>query len=220
MMICVKSKIDDLKPQSLPDQKEFISLETELKNDHLTATKIVAKIFLNEYNENSIDEALENLLKSCITTPTVILAYHPTTKPTADNELTTSDKFSWGGDCATSKKNFKAIWKKLQAAASAGKIRHLGIADMDLDTILEVFDDKKFDFTILQINIATCCVVPPELQQFCKDHEIQLLTHSDPQGTNLNSSTHLTFKINSIFLYCRNISSNLPGRNKTLQFQR
>jgi hypothetical protein len=25
-------------------------------------------------------------------------------------------------------------------------------------------------------------VVPPELQQFCKDHEIQLLTHSDPQG--------------------------------------
>lgn len=33
---------------------------------------------------------------------------------------------------------------------------------------------------IIQINLATCCVVPPALQEFTKQNDIQLLTHSDP----------------------------------------
>jgi len=33
---------------------------------------------------------------------------------------------------------------------------------------------------IVQINLATCCVVPPALQEFTKENDIQLLTHSDP----------------------------------------
>lgn len=57
----------------------------------------------------------------------------------------------------------------------------LGISDMDLDTIKDIFGDEKYDFTSLQINIATCCIVPPELTQFCKENNIQLLTHSDPK---------------------------------------
>ncbi|KAJ8870391.1 hypothetical protein PR048_029412 [Dryococelus australis] len=36
--------------------------------------------------------------------------------------------------------------------------------------------------SIIQINLATCCVVPPALQEFTKDHNVQLLTHSDPFG--------------------------------------
>lgn len=50
---------------------------------------------------------------------------------------------------------------------------------MTLDTILDVFE--TYDFQILQINLTTCCVVPKDLQLFCKERDISLLTHSDPQ---------------------------------------
>jgi len=38
---------------------------------------------------------------------------------------------------------------------------------------------------IVQINLATCCVVPPALETFTKENDIQLLTHSDPCGKHL-----------------------------------
>lgn len=184
MLICVKSRIAELEQEqaSLSTAKELVSLKAdktavngEDSDQDSNKIKIVAKIFLNEFEESSITESVECLLKNCSTTPTVILAYHPT-------DSTSTDKFVWADNNAKSKENFKALWKQLQEAQAAGKIAQLGIADMDLETILDIFHDKKCDFTILQINTQTCCVVPPELQQFCKDHDIQLLTHSDPQS--------------------------------------
>ena len=35
---------------------------------------------------------------------------------------------------------------------------------------------------INQINLAVCCVIPPELSEFAKANSIQLLTHSDARG--------------------------------------
>lgn len=182
MLICIKQRINELEQQqaTLPDTKDLVSLPRDT-NDVNEADvesgmiKIVAKIFLNDFSPDSIDEGLKCLLENCSTTPTVILAYHPTSR-------TDSEKFIWADNNTKSKENFKFMWKKLRAAKAAGKISQLGVADMDLNTLTDIFDDMKFDFTILQINTKTCCVVPPELQQFCKDHEIQLLTHSDPQG--------------------------------------
>lgn len=167
MLICLKVAINDLEQSKLPDTKHLVSLQSE-KTEIIDADqdsgkiKIVAKLFLNNFAEDSIDEGLSALLENCSTTPTVILAYHPI-------DRTDSEKFIWADNSAKSKDNFKYLWKKLRAARNAGSIGQLGIADMDLATILEIFDDKNFDFTILQINTQTCCVVPPELQQFCKD---------------------------------------------------
>lgn len=184
MLICVKMRINELEQQkeTLPDTKHLVSLPLDTNEGGLNDAdqdsgkiKIVAKIFLNDFAADSIGEGLKCLLENCSTTPTVILAYHPTSR--TDNE-----KFIWADNDTKSKENFKFMWKKMRSAQAEGKIAQLGIADMDLDTIFDIFDDKKFDFNILQINTQTCCVVPPELQQFCKDHEIQLLTHSDPQG--------------------------------------
>lgn len=41
--------------------------------------------------------------------------------------------------------------------------------------------------SVAQVNLDVCCVVPPEMQEFTKDHEIQLLTHNDPAGTDFYS---------------------------------
>lgn len=182
MLISVKLRINELEQlkATLPESKTLRSLPrdkaTENGNSEESGQiKVVAKIFLNDFADDSIEEGLDSLLENCSTTPTVILAYHPTSR-------TDSEKFIWADNNEKSKRNFKYLWKQLREAQAAGKIAQLGIADMDLDTILDIFDDQKYDFTILQINTQTCCIVPPQLQQFCKDHEIQLLTHSDPQG--------------------------------------
>jgi hypothetical protein len=40
---------------------------------------------------------------------------------------------------------------------------------------------------IVQINLATCCVVPPDLQEYAKLNDILLLTHNDPRGKSWQS---------------------------------
>lgn len=35
-----------------------------------------------------------------------------------------------------------------------------------------------------QVNLASCCVMPPDLTAFAKEFDIQLLTHNDSKGTN------------------------------------
>lgn len=107
--------------------------------------------------------------------PNVILAYAPTS-------IVQNGKFMWC-DCEdkAAKANFKELWNQLRKAREDGLISQLGISDMDLDTIKDIFSDENYDFSTLQININTCCIVPPELTAFCKEKSIQLLTHSDPQ---------------------------------------
>lgn len=221
MLICVKSRIAELEQEkaSLPDSKELVSLKADKteangvdSDQDSNKIKIVAKIFLNDFEDSSIGESIECLLKNCSTTPTVILAYHPTA-------ATSTDKFVWADNNAKSKENFKALWRQLQEAQAAGKIAQLGIADMDLETILDIFD-KKYDFTILQINTQTCCVVPPELQQFCKDHDIQLLTHSDPQSKRvLTSVVHQSMSQSPVWSIFRNFPEAASRRAPAARFQ-
>jgi glutamate--cysteine ligase regulatory subunit len=139
------------------------------------ATKIVVKIFLNEFFEDTIEESLEHVLKLCDNNPPhIILAYAPTSK-------IQDGKFIWAEDGEKAKNNFKILWQKLREKRDAGQVTQLGISDMDLETIKDIFSDGIYDFTMLQININTCCLVPPELTDFTKEKNIQLLTHSDPQ---------------------------------------
>jgi glutamate--cysteine ligase regulatory subunit len=146
-------------------------------DQNVEGIKVVVKIFINRFYDESIKEIIEILPRMCVTKPSVILAYHPCEK--SEN----SDKFIWGDDCQEYRNNFRKCWSDLRTAKSEGKISQLGVADIDLDSIQKMFDDDiGVDFTTLQINTQTCCVVPPELQQFCKERDIQLLTHSDPQG--------------------------------------
>ncbi|KAJ8928881.1 hypothetical protein NQ314_018487 [Rhamnusium bicolor] len=53
------------------------------------------------------------------------------------------------------------------------------IADIEENTFRALFDWAEVKPNIIQINLATCCVVPPTLQTFCKENDVKLLTHSD-----------------------------------------
>lgn len=184
MLICVTEKINDLKQKiqsgDQSNSTELVSIPIEeLRNEEIDTsegkTKMTVKIFLNEYYEDW-HTVLNHIYKVSTTPPSVILAYSP------HNSKIQNEKYVWGENDEKAKENFKKIWARLREERNAGRIEQLGIADIDLDTINSIFDDKNYDFNILQINVITCCIPPPALVNFCKDHEIQLLTHSDPQG--------------------------------------
>lgn len=77
------------------------------------------------------------------------------------------------------------IWKVLELYTKNKKIGQIGLADLEEGMFRAIYEWAEVKPSIIQINLATCCVVPPTLQAFCKDNEVQLLTHSDPTGKNL-----------------------------------
>lgn len=76
----------------------------------------------------------------------------------------------------------KNIWTTLESFAKNRMIFQLGLSDIDEGNFRAIYDWANIKPQIIQINLATCCVVPPTLQAFCKENEVQLLTHCDPNG--------------------------------------
>lgn len=140
-------------------------LKTKMNEQSLADLKIGLKIFLNSDNNDLIHEAIEegfDVLK-VPSVHNVILQYK-------------KDKPSEAGDDISS---LKKIWSTLEEYVQKEKICQIGLADVEENTFRNVFEWAEIKPSIIQINLATCCVVPPTLQQFCKDNDVQLLTHSD-----------------------------------------
>lgn len=79
MLICLKSKFEELKNRTNDSSKELIDIpeDTVVGNNEEGVTKTVVKIFLNQFHEDTIKNALKYVLKSCLTPPNIILAYAP-----------------------------------------------------------------------------------------------------------------------------------------------
>ncbi|XP_044263178.1 glutamate--cysteine ligase regulatory subunit [Tribolium madens] len=140
-------------------------LKAKLNEQSLSDLKIGFKIFINSDSKALIQEAIEEGLSTlkvpCV--QNVVLQYK-------------KDKFIEAGDDINSLKN---IWSILEEYVKNEKINQIGLSDVEETTFRNVFEWATIKPSIIQINLATCCVVPPTLQQFCKDNDVQLLTHSD-----------------------------------------
>lgn len=163
--------------------------------------KIGAKIFLNNNSTDNLKWALSQLYRALNVEhlDNLILAYHPKqqssgattngnvehvkSKATENQQSTTEQIFEWGNGQATAQADLIALWRVLEEYATNKKINQLGIADLDLTTLKALYDSATVRPTIAQINLQACCVVPPSLQEFCNVNDVQLLTHSDPEGS-------------------------------------
>lgn len=131
LVICLKSALETAQDKAqVHDNEEFVSIESDiLKNDEnseCSTTKIVAKIFLNEYSDTCIDEAFEKIAETFNNRVinTLILAYHPLKTIEQSSPSSNKDnKFVWADNDPQSKENFKKLWKKLQKYLSDGKVR-------------------------------------------------------------------------------------------------
>lgn len=181
-------------------------LSTKLTEYERANIKIGAKVFLNNAEPERLREAIDNLLSvlGVSDLDNLILAYHPVHESVAAPRLNgaatngttnglqngtgssspTPPKegvLTWG-DGAAAVANLKKMWHSLEMYADDGRICQLGIADLDADTLADLYASCRVKPAIAQINLSACCVVPPEMQEFCAKHEIQLLTHSDSEG--------------------------------------
>lgn len=180
--------------------------------------KIGAKVFLNDSNPNRLHEAIDSLLQvlEIDYLDNLILAYHPLDG--ANSKSNGTDKtnghqngslgsslpkeslLTWS-DTATAVDELKLLWQALETYADDKRICQLGIADLDTDTLIDLYTSCRVKPTISQINLSACCVVPPSMQEFCAKNEIQLLTHSDSEGNNKMQVNLCSFTVKLITIF-------------------
>ncbi|XP_066260626.1 glutamate--cysteine ligase regulatory subunit [Euwallacea similis] len=141
-------------------------VQTKIQENRLEELKIGLKLFLTDDNEFPLKEALEIVL-------------HHQLKVSSVADVIVCFKKPLSVERRDNLNVIKNIWKILESYVDNGSVGELGIADIEEATFRELYDWAKVKPVIIQINLATCCVVPPTLQTFCKEKDIKLFTHSD-----------------------------------------
>ncbi|XP_015113485.1 glutamate--cysteine ligase regulatory subunit [Diachasma alloeum] len=126
--------------------------------------KITVKIFMPSADPDLLKNAIDQIFKVFDTDriETLILAY-------GDAKNTESEL-----------EQLQKLWPIVEKYVNAGEICHVGFSNVDTDVFIKLYEWATVRPSIVQINLATCCVVPPALQAFTKEHDVQLLTHNDP----------------------------------------
>ncbi|XP_017082696.1 glutamate--cysteine ligase regulatory subunit [Drosophila eugracilis] len=194
--VVVEKEIDELHGRV---QRATQELTTRLTENGRNEISIGAKIFLNRHSTECVKEAVEAVLNILSVThvDNVVLAYHPNAVASATPAATTggvqakspcSEGIAISKASKWSQRNgeegvadLKKLYQTLEQYAVKQQITQLGIADLDAAALEELHKSAEVAPTIAQVNLSTCCVVPPELQEFCTAHDIQLNTHSDPE---------------------------------------
>ncbi|KAL6428315.1 hypothetical protein ACFW04_008545 [Cataglyphis niger] len=152
--------------QNKGDGITFISgkEDTSLQDVDRKDLKITVKVFISSPDVDSLKEALDQAFKALGTNiiESLVIAYKSDEDP--QNLLS----------------SLKKIWSVVEDYVKVDKLSSVGLSDINTNTFIELFQWADVKPNIVQINLATCCVVPPALQQFTKENDIQLLTHSDP----------------------------------------
>ncbi|XP_022168738.1 glutamate--cysteine ligase regulatory subunit [Myzus persicae] len=130
-------------------------------NEEDLALKTSVKVFLTTNEVDVLEDSLKNLFKELNeeVVDSVILA------------------FNHGKDTLLA--DLLTLWSILEGYVNKQKITRIGVSDIDTDLFISLYNNSIIKPTIVQINLNSCCVVPEALQEFTKDNEIQLLTHSD-----------------------------------------
>ena len=71
------------------------------------------------------------------------------------------------------------FWNEFSNALSEDVVT-MGVCDLETDVFFELFNKSKIKPQFIQVNLKSCCVVPPDLQAFAKENNVKLSTHADP----------------------------------------
>ncbi|XP_077283301.1 glutamate-cysteine ligase modifier subunit [Arctopsyche grandis] len=175
----VDEKAESLKISRLNDDSQTKLAEEDRKN-----LKIGVKIFVQDHSAESLEECLENVFKTLgiNTIDNVIVAYSPLSIAIPNGKEEGSDSSDADSSkCDRILPGLLQLWRVLESYVKKERILQVGVSDIEESCFKRLYAECEIRPSIVQINLASCCVVPPGLQAFCKDHDVQLLTHSDPQ---------------------------------------
>ncbi|XP_050541355.1 glutamate--cysteine ligase regulatory subunit [Daktulosphaira vitifoliae] len=151
-------------PYSMNEKSFHLKCEecynNNIEEEH-EALRTGVKIFLTSNEVNHLEDALKNLFQELNygVIDSVILA------------------FNHGKDTLLA--DLLTLWAVLESYVNKQKITRIGVSDVDTELFISLYNNSIIKPTIVQINLNSCCVVPASLQEFTKDNDVQLLTHSD-----------------------------------------
>ncbi|XP_029474093.1 glutamate--cysteine ligase regulatory subunit [Rhinatrema bivittatum] len=77
--------------------------------------------------------------------------------------------------------HLQPYWAELENLVQNEKIIAIGTSDLDKSLLEQLYLWAQVKPNSNQVNLASCCVMPPDLTAFAKELDIQLLTHNDPK---------------------------------------
>ncbi|XP_051757887.1 glutamate--cysteine ligase regulatory subunit isoform X2 [Ctenopharyngodon idella] len=77
--------------------------------------------------------------------------------------------------------HLQPLWEELESLVQSQKIAAIGTSDLDKALLEQLYNWAQIKPSSNQVNLASCCVMPPDLTAFAKEFDIQLLTHNDPK---------------------------------------
>ncbi|XP_013869678.1 glutamate--cysteine ligase regulatory subunit [Austrofundulus limnaeus] len=151
-----------------PDTLDFSTPEVTdaITPEEREEVKVSVKLFLCEPGQSAIEDAVEMARQTLAVSQldSVIIA------PPGPLE----------GDGQTLA-HLQPAWEKLEALVRSQKIAAIGTSDLDKDLLEQLYNWAQVKPSSNQVNLASCCVMPPDLTAFAKEFDIQLLTHNDPK---------------------------------------
>lgn len=150
---------------SLQHQGNVVCMNTKclerIPADERLECKITVKIFANRIEKQAVADAVNKVMSELEVSSleTVILSV-----PQQHRKL----------------EDLQTVWRALEELVESEKVFSLGISDLSTTQLEELYNWALVKPSINQVNLTTCCVIPPELSEFAREHDIQLLTHSDP----------------------------------------
>uniref|UniRef100_A0A8C5RMP6 Glutamate--cysteine ligase regulatory subunit n=1 Tax=Laticauda laticaudata TaxID=8630 RepID=A0A8C5RMP6_LATLA len=162
------SKISPDLMQEIPDIIDCTLSQAveKINSEEREELKVSAKLFVTRSNSSSIREAV-NMTCSALGVDqldSVIVSPPPT-----EDGINFSLEY------------LKPYWTELENLVQNKKIVAIGTSDLDKTLLEQLFRWAQVKPSSNQVNLASCCVMPPDLTLFAKEFDIQLLTHNDPK---------------------------------------
>ncbi|XP_047442555.1 glutamate--cysteine ligase regulatory subunit [Mugil cephalus] len=145
---------------SIPEATDAITPEEREE------VKVSVKLFLCESGQSSIRDAVEMACQTLAVSQLDSVIIAPPGPSEGDSQSLT---------------HLQPAWEELEALVRSQRIAAIGTSDLDKDLLEQLYNWAQVKPSSNQVNLASCCVMPPDLTAFAKEFDIQLLTHSDPK---------------------------------------
>jgi len=167
---------------SIEEQNLQIDLEAR---DEL---QINAKLFLKSFKPDLALEALQTLKEALgvqkidsltLTVPADGIEWIGIGAHSVNEEKSSDVKDEEDPERRSISQQMKLLWKEVTEKLE-NDTTTLGLCDLETDVFFNLFNEAAIKPSNFQVNLKSCCVVPPDLQNFSKEHKIKLNTHADP----------------------------------------
>ncbi|XP_036623168.1 glutamate--cysteine ligase regulatory subunit [Trichosurus vulpecula] len=154
--------------RELPDVLECTVAHAveKINPDEREEMKVSAKLFIVGSNSSSMRSAVE---MACSALGIAQL----------DSVIIASPPVEDGVNLAL--EHLQPYWEELESLVQNKKVVAIGTSDLDKAQLEQLYQWAQVKPNSNQVNLASCCVMPPDLTAFAKEFDIQLLTHNDPK---------------------------------------